>query len=118
MSAFDTELLAMDPAYARDNWVHAHIAGAGVTQKQAWDAAIRWVNETRTASPWGSLTEAAAVAELRRGSKSIYYPDFHNDGDVAWVDCPRDGRITVGVEGYCDACGYPFDDSPTIKEWD
>jgi hypothetical protein len=56
---------------------------------------------------WDSLTEGEAIEELRKGGASLYHPLFKDDPRV-WVDCPLDGRVTVGVEGFCDACGYVF----------
>lgn len=83
--------------------------------RQAWWDAFHYILTQQTG--WDTLTEAEAILELRKNTASIYYPQFRDDPRI-WVDCPRDGRVTVGVEGFCDACGYPFDDSPTIKEWD
>jgi len=109
------EELAYDPARARDTWVHNHIAGAGVTQKRTWDAAIDWYKDSLL--EWDDLPVEHAIHELRKGQESIFWPLFMDDQRI-WADCPNHGRITVGVEGYCDGCGYPFDDAPHIKDWD
>ena len=81
----------------------------GVSYKQGhrrgfWDGAL-YVLQTQ--AMWDSLTEAEAITELRKGTGSIYYPLFHDDPRV-WVDCPRDGRVTVDKTGLCDHCLYDF----------
>lgn len=54
---------------------------------------------------WEGLTESEAIEELRLGVESVFYPLFREDPRI-WIDCPRDGRVTCGVEGYCDRCGW------------
>lgn len=81
----------------------------GVSYKQGhrrgfWDG-ILWVLQQQ--SQWESLSEAEAIEELRKGLGSIYHPLFADDPKV-WVDCPRDGRVTVTKEGTCDRCLFDF----------
>lgn len=77
-----------------------------------WDA-VGWLLHMQ--SEYESLTTGEALAELRKGRGSIYWP-LKADDPTIWADCPRDGRVTVGVEGYCDSCGFPFDGMPPISE--
>lgn len=59
---------------------------------------------------WDSLTEGEAITELRKGTGSLFYPLFKDDPRV-WVDCPRDGRVTVSKEGTCDRCLFDFSEA-------
>lgn len=81
----------------------------GVSWKQghrvAWWQAVEWVLQTQLG--WDALTEAEAITELRKGTGSLFYPLFSTDPRI-WVDCPRDGRITVSKEGTCDRCLLDF----------
>jgi hypothetical protein len=79
----------------------------GVSYKQGhrrgwWDA-VEWVLQTQLG--WDSLTEGEAIEELRKGQGSLFWPLFRDDPRVR-IDCPRDGLVVVGIEGYCDRCGY------------
>lgn len=69
----------------------------------------------RVQGEWESLPIPDALNELRKGEASIYFPLFADD-PVLRVECPTDGWVVVGLEGFCDRCGYPFDDMPQIGE--
>lgn len=86
-------------AFSRDRHAESFKQGHRV----AWWQAVEYVL-TRQAE-WDTLTEGEAIAELRKGRGSIFFPLFEPDPRV-WISCPRDGRVTVGAEGYCDGCGY------------
>jgi hypothetical protein len=81
----------------------------GVSYKQGhrrgWLDGILWVLQQQ--SQWETLTEGEAIAELRKGNGSIYYPLFASDPKV-FADCPRDGRTPVDATGICDHCLYEF----------
>lgn len=105
MSAFDMQVLALDPAYARDNWVHSTMyTGRGVLQKRTWDAAVKWVITTQL--DWESLTDSVALNELRKGERSVFYPLFEADPHIR-ADCVGCGRDHVfDVEGICSETGW------------
>jgi hypothetical protein len=81
----------------------------GVSFKQgyrtAWWQAIEWVLNQQ--ARWGDITEHEAILELRKGSGSVYFPFFADDPHII-LDCPNCGRVSVGVEGYCDQCTYEW----------
>jgi hypothetical protein len=84
----------------------------GVSYKQGhrrgfWDA-VEWVLAQQL--EWDNLTEGEAILELRKGQGSIYWPLFREDPRI-WVDCPRDGRVTVSKEGTCDRCLFDFSEA-------
>lgn len=78
---------------------------------QAVRDVIGFVLDTQTHTD--DLTAAEVVAELRKGTGSIYRPAFSESQD-AWVECPSDrihnaGRLTlITAEGVCPDCGYEF----------
>jgi len=110
------EQLAYDPARARDTWVHNHIAGAGVTQKRTWDAAIDWYKDSLL--EWESLTDAHALLELRKGERSIFFPLFEAD-PIIRVDCVGCGRThPFDIEGICHETGWEIDTPTMPRDWD
>lgn len=88
-------------AFSRDR--HAESFKQG--HRTGWWQAVEYVLTLQTM--WDELTEGDAILELRKGRGSIYYPLFREDARV-WVDCPRDGRVTVTESGICDRCLYNF----------
>ena len=78
---------------------------------QGFRDALAWVLPTQ--HEWADLPIPDAITELRKGEASIYHPLFADD-PMLRVECPTDGWVVVGVEGFCDRCGYPFDDMPQI----
>jgi hypothetical protein len=100
------EMRANDPVEAHHEWWKKSGGhGTGRWSQQAFLAGTRWVVEQQT--KWDSLTEREAIHELRKGQDSLFWPLFMNEARV-WADCPSDGRVTVGVEGYCDRCGHDW----------
>ena len=86
---------------------HKHNFGISYKQghRRGWWDAVQWVLDAQRG--WDALDTPIQVTELGKGQASIYYPLFAHDPKV-WADCPNDGRVTVGVEGTCDACLYNF----------
>ena len=100
------EARANNPVHAHHEWWKtAGGHGTGRWSQKAFLAGVAWVLGRQ--GEWEALTEREAILELRKGIDSIYYPIFCDDPRVIG-DCPRDGRIALGPEGYCDACGYDF----------
>jgi hypothetical protein len=95
-----------DIAWAFEDWkTTKSYAFYGPAVRTAFTAGAEWV--LARLAEWDQLTEAEAIEELRRGDRSVFHPLFKHDPRV-WVDCPRDGRITVGPEGTCDRCLFDF----------
>ena len=100
------ESLSVNPDHAHQNWwAEQGGYGTGRWSRKAFNAGATWVIKMQL--EWESLTEAVAIDELRKGEKSIFYPLFREDPRIV-ADCPKDGAVTVGKEGFCDACGFDF----------
>lgn len=86
---------------------HRHLYGVSFNQghRRAWWAAVQWLLKQQAA--WDDLTESEALAELRKGSGSIYYPIFKADPTI-WADCPNHGRTAITAEGICPHCAYEW----------
>ena len=95
----------MAQAYAESASVNSHRWGSSWRQghRTGWWQGVEWVLNAQTG--WDGLTEYEAITELRKGSGSIYWPLFRED-PVLVIECPEDGRVTIGVQGFCDACGW------------
>lgn len=101
----DAEERANDPAWAFETWKRGKQYAYGRVGRDSFAAGVRWVLDRQQA--WDSLTEREAIRELRNPD-SIFRPLYEAGGGTIWADCPRDGRITVGTEGFCDRCGFDF----------
>lgn len=70
-----------------------------------WDA-VGWLLHMQ--GEYESLTTGEALAELRKGRGSIYWP-LKADDPTFWADCPGcEVRVLVDARGLCDACGFDF----------
>lgn len=78
--------------------------GVSFTQgyRVGWWDAVFWV--LRTQAAYDDLTADEAIAELRKGEASIYYP-IKMDDPRLWIDCPGGHKTLVDAQGICDACG-------------
>ena len=55
-----------------------------------------------------ALAASDALAELRKGPGSIYWPLLEADPRF-WVDCPRcDARQVIDAGGLCPVCAHDF----------
>lgn len=82
--------------------------GVSYTQgfRAGWWDAVEWLLARQ--HDWDALTPAEHVAELRKGSGSIFHPLFAADS-VVFADCPNDGRVPITKSGTCDHCLYNFE---------
>ena len=77
----------------------------GPAVRTAWIEACEWLIARQL--DWGNLTASESIEELRKGAQSVFYPLFADDPRVV-LDCPLNGRVSIGPEGYCDSCGYDW----------
>lgn len=90
-------------ATARLSFGESYLQG----HRTAWWAAVEWVLSTQSAME--SLTAGEMLAEIRKGTASIYWPLLEADPKF-WADCPGcDRRTLLDAEGVCGTCGHSFE---------
>lgn len=88
-----------------------HTFGLGTQLKQghrtAWWQAIEWVLNLQHSID--DLTQGQLLAELRKGTGSIYAPVMV---DKIPADCPRCNRlVNIDASGLCPECAYEFQET-------
>jgi len=100
---------ANDPAWAFETWRDGRLYGHTKyiqNGRTAFAAGVAWVLARQR--EWENVPVREALHELRKGDASVFFPLFEHDPTL-WADCPRDGRVTITKEGYCDRCLFDFD---------
>lgn len=96
--------LSMWDSYVRERQAGARpLTSMGAAQRDAFTAGVRAVLTAQ--NTWDSLTVDEAIAELRKGTQSVFFPLFSEDPKVL-AKCDTCGiQVAVDAEALCPDCG-------------